>query len=158
VLRAKVHIADIPDPAAVPLLLEGADDQFPRPRHLWVDRGYTGSGRYWIEAQLGWSVEVVRHPPRPQGEWCRTATGVIGVPWGSPGNAWRRRRKTWGAAQALGGVQDLRMAVPELELESRLRTALSNDRGPHLRRQESADAPQVGSKLTLHTVFGAVRA
>src|SRR5215469_1848900 len=49
--------------------LEGADDQFPRIEHLWVDQGYTRSGRHWIEAQLGWSVEVVRHPPHPQGEW-----------------------------------------------------------------------------------------
>ena len=48
---------------------DGADDQFPNLKHLWVDQGYTGSGRHWIEAQLGWSVEVVRHTPRPQGEW-----------------------------------------------------------------------------------------
>ena len=69
ILRAKVHTADIQDRAGVPLLLDGADDQFPGLKHLWVDQGYTGSGRHWIEAQLGWSVEVVRHPPRRQGEW-----------------------------------------------------------------------------------------
>ena len=52
VLRAKVHNADIQDRAGVPLLLDGADDQFPSLKHLWVDQGYTGSGRHWIEAQL----------------------------------------------------------------------------------------------------------
>jgi transposase len=39
VLRAKVHTADIQDRAGVPLLLEGADEQFPRVEHLWVDQG-----------------------------------------------------------------------------------------------------------------------
>lgn len=69
VLRAKVHTADIQDRAGVPLLLEGANDQFPRVEHLWVDQGYTGSGKSWIEENLGWRVEVVRHPPHPRGEW-----------------------------------------------------------------------------------------
>lgn len=27
------------------------------------------SGKHWIEGQLGWRVEVVRHAPHPQGEW-----------------------------------------------------------------------------------------
>jgi putative transposase len=69
VLRAKEHTADIQDRAAVPLLLEGADGQFPRVEHLWVDQGYTGSGKTWIEENLRWRVEVVRHPPHPRGEW-----------------------------------------------------------------------------------------
>src|SRR3954451_14178103 len=51
------------------MLLHGADEQFPRLEPLWVDQGYTGSGKHWIEAQLGWNVEVVRHPPQPRGEW-----------------------------------------------------------------------------------------
>ena len=42
VLRAKLHTADLQDRAAVPLLLAGADGQFPRVEHLWVDQGYTG--------------------------------------------------------------------------------------------------------------------
>jgi len=69
VLRAKVHTADIQDRAAVPLWLEGVAEHFPRIEHLWVDQGYTGTGKSWIEQQLGWRVEVVRHPPRPRGEW-----------------------------------------------------------------------------------------
>jgi putative transposase len=69
VLRATVHAADIQDRAGVPLLLDGARQEFPRLQHVWVDQGYTGSGRGWIEAQLGWSVEVVQHPPKPRGVW-----------------------------------------------------------------------------------------
>jgi putative transposase len=69
VLRAKVHTADIQDRAGVPLLLAGVADRYPRIEHLWVDQGYTGSGKSWIEEHLGWRVEVVRHPPQPRGEW-----------------------------------------------------------------------------------------
>jgi putative transposase len=53
VLRAKVHTAALQDRAAVPLLLEGAAEQFPRVELVWVDQGYTGTGRAWIEHELG---------------------------------------------------------------------------------------------------------
>lgn len=68
-LRARVHTADLQDRAAVPLALEGATYQFPRLEHLWVDQGYTATGKPWIEKNLGWSVEVVKHPPKARGEW-----------------------------------------------------------------------------------------
>src|SRR5262249_42013569 len=73
VLKAVVHPADIQDRAAVPLLLDGIGAKLPRLEHVWVDQGYTGSGKRWIEEQLGWSVEVVQHPRT----WGR---GFIGVP------------------------------------------------------------------------------
>jgi putative transposase len=69
VVRVRVHRADIQDRAAVPLLLAGVQDEVPRLRHVWVDQGYTGMGKRWIEEELGWSVEVVQHPPRPRGVW-----------------------------------------------------------------------------------------
>jgi len=69
VLRAKVHSAAVQDRAAVPMVLAGIQEEFPRLEHVWVDQGYTGSGKAWIEAQLGWSVEVVGHPPKPRGVW-----------------------------------------------------------------------------------------
>ena len=69
VARVRVHAADIQDRAAVPLLLAGVRDEFPRLRHVWVDQGYTGTGKRWIEDELGWSVEVVQHPPKPCGVW-----------------------------------------------------------------------------------------
>ena len=85
VLRATVHAADIQDRAAVPLLLDGADRQFPRVEHVWVDQGYTGSGKEWIERELGWSVAVVQHPPKPRGEWVPLGTGADPRPF-----EWRR--------------------------------------------------------------------
>lgn len=65
VLKALVHAADIPDRDGGRLLLEalqpGLAAQFPRLRHLWVDVGYRGTFVDWVEAALGWSVEVVKH-------------------------------------------------------------------------------------------------
>jgi putative transposase len=69
VLRAKVHTAALQDRAAVPLLLDGAAEQFPRIEHVWVDQGYTGTGTARIEHDLHWTAEVVRHPPKPRGVW-----------------------------------------------------------------------------------------
>ncbi|MHB8577375.1 MAG: IS5 family transposase [Dehalococcoidia bacterium] len=69
VLKAKVHSAGIQDRAGVPTLLADARKLFPRLAHLWVDQGYTGTGKAWIEEQLGWTVEVVQHPPKPRGVW-----------------------------------------------------------------------------------------
>lgn len=69
VLKATVHTANLQDRAAVPLLLEGVGEQFPLVTKVWVDQGYTGSGKRWIEEQLGWTVEVVQHARRPRGEW-----------------------------------------------------------------------------------------
>ena len=33
------------------------------------DQGYTGTGRAWIERELGWTVDVVSHPRKPSGIW-----------------------------------------------------------------------------------------
>src|SRR5215467_4957626 len=69
VLKAKVHRADLQDRAAVALVLAGIGALFPLIAHLWVDQGYNGSGKTWIEEHLGWTVEIVRHPPKPRGTW-----------------------------------------------------------------------------------------
>jgi putative transposase len=71
--------------AAVPVLLDGAADLFPRVDLVWADQGYTGGGRAWIEENLGWTVEIVRHPPPPRGEWIPLGTGDDPRPF-----AWRR--------------------------------------------------------------------
>ena len=75
VLRVKVPTAALQDRAAVPLLLAGAPEQFPRLGHVWVDQGYTGSGKEWIARELGWTVEVVQHPPKPRGVWVPLGPG-----------------------------------------------------------------------------------
>jgi putative transposase len=69
VLRAKVHSADLQDRAAVPEVLANVQNEFPRIEHVWVDQGYNGTGKSWIEEHLPWTVEVVRHPPKPRGVW-----------------------------------------------------------------------------------------
>lgn len=68
ILHLKVHTADVQDRAAV-AFLQGVQARYPRLEHVWVDQGYTGSGKTWIEEHLGWSVTVVQHPPRSRGEW-----------------------------------------------------------------------------------------
>ena len=45
VLKSKVHSALLQDRAAVPLVLGGATEEFPRLEHLWVDQGHTGTGK-----------------------------------------------------------------------------------------------------------------
>ena len=85
VLRANVHTAALQDRAAVPLLLDGAAEQFPRLGHVWVDQGYTGTGKAWIQQELGWSVEIVQHSPKPRGEWVPLGTGIDPRPF-----EWRR--------------------------------------------------------------------
>ena len=84
-LKVKVHAADLQDRAAVPLLLDGVAALFPRLAHAWVDQGYTGAGAQWIQEHLGWSVEIVRHPPKPRGEWVPLGTGADPRPF-----EWRR--------------------------------------------------------------------
>jgi putative transposase len=69
VLKARVHSSNLQDRAAMPLVLEGTAEEFPRLEHLWVDQGYRGTGKAWIEEHLGWSVEVVKHPSKARGEW-----------------------------------------------------------------------------------------
>jgi putative transposase len=87
VLTATVHAADIQDRAAVPQVLQGVKDVFGRLAHIWLDQGYTGAGKAWIEQELGWSVEIVKHAPRPRGCGCFPGRRLIppssSVPRGS---------------------------------------------------------------------------
>jgi hypothetical protein len=55
----------VPDEDGIRLLLESARKRLERLSHLWVDAGYQGRGRRWVEEVLGLSVEVVRKPTKP---------------------------------------------------------------------------------------------
>jgi putative transposase len=70
VLKAEVHSANVTDRDGIRLLLEPATIGLPRLTHLWLDAGYTGQqrGAGWVEGVLGWSAEIVRHPPKPAPE------------------------------------------------------------------------------------------
>jgi putative transposase len=68
VLMAKVHRANVTDRDGIKLLLgPPLSDRLPRLSHLWLDAGYTGQdrGAGWVQKALGWSTEIVRHPPKP---------------------------------------------------------------------------------------------
>jgi putative transposase len=45
-------------------LLKHTEARFPRLKHLWLDAGYKGKGKEWIEKALGWTVEIAQHPPK----------------------------------------------------------------------------------------------
>jgi putative transposase len=68
VLKAKVHSAKVPDQDGIKLLLKGVREHLPRLSHLWVDAGYQGRGKDWVEKVLGLSVEVVHRTPKPTSE------------------------------------------------------------------------------------------
>ncbi len=66
-LKAKIHSARIQDREGIKLLLEPLGDRLPqRLSHVWMDAGYTGEGKGadWVEKALGWTAQIVRHPPK----------------------------------------------------------------------------------------------
>ena len=65
VLKAKVHSAKVPDQDGLKLLLNSARTAVSHLKHLWVDAGYEGRGKGWVEEVLGLNVEIVRRPPKP---------------------------------------------------------------------------------------------
>jgi putative transposase len=65
VLKVKVHSAKVPDEDGIGLLFDPVRDRLGRLLHLWVDAGYQGRGRRWVQEALGLSVEVVRKPKKP---------------------------------------------------------------------------------------------
>jgi putative transposase len=65
VLKAKVHSAKVPDQDGLKLLLDSARTAVSGLKYLWLDAGYEGRGKRWVEEILGLSVEIVRRPPKP---------------------------------------------------------------------------------------------
>lgn len=71
-LTVTVHPAGIMDRDGVPLLLRAPiPARFPRLRHVWLDAAYNGKekGKDWMERTLGWTAEIVAHPPRYKNVW-----------------------------------------------------------------------------------------
>jgi putative transposase len=67
VLEVKVHSAKVVDREGVKLLLDpSSSERLPRLSHLWLDAGYTGEGKGadWVQKVVGWTAEIVRHPPK----------------------------------------------------------------------------------------------
>jgi putative transposase len=66
VLKAKVHSANVFDRDGIKVRLEQVKGRFTRLTHLWLDAGYNseGKGKHWVEKTLGWTAEIVKHPPK----------------------------------------------------------------------------------------------
>jgi putative transposase len=67
VLEVKVHSASVTDRDGIKLLLDPSSrDRLPRLFHVWLDAGYTGEGKGadWVQKAVGWTAEIVRHPPK----------------------------------------------------------------------------------------------
>ncbi|XXF76350.1 IS5 family transposase [Myxococcaceae bacterium GXIMD 01537] len=65
-----VHPANVQDRDGAQLLLGGKSrEDFPRMRKLWVDSGYAGQCKGWLEENFGWEVEVVRRPNEGRQRW-----------------------------------------------------------------------------------------
>lgn len=145
VLRADVHSAALQERATVPNLLDGADRQFPRMGHIWADRGYAGTGKRWVQEQLGWSVEVVQHPlhlgTRLPGRARSFSAGRL--PPGVQRRA-RQARLPRRPAAPLGRGADLRVAAPQSPPGPRLRAPDRYRRGPDLRHHVPPDDPTPG--------------
>ena len=63
----RVHSAKVMDRDGIKLLLDPSSaDRLPRLSHLWLDAGYNGQdkGADWVQKMMGWTAEIVRHPPK----------------------------------------------------------------------------------------------
>jgi putative transposase len=67
VLEVRVHSAKVMDRDGIKLLLDPSSaDRLPRLSQLWLDAGYNGQdkGADWVQKMMGWTAEIVRHPPK----------------------------------------------------------------------------------------------
>lgn len=65
-----MHTAGISDREGAKWLLRELQGSFPRIRHLFADRGYTGPLIAWIKEQLCWETEIVPKPTNDsQSDW-----------------------------------------------------------------------------------------
>ena len=67
-MEARVHSAKAPDQDGIRRLLDPARSRLGRLSYLWVDAGYRGRGKEWVEQELGVEVEVVNRSPKPPPE------------------------------------------------------------------------------------------
>ena len=159
VLEVRVHSANVTDRDGIKLLLEPSSrERLPRLLHVWLDAGYTGQdrGAGWVEKTLGWTAEIVRHPPKLAPEevmraWVRefNKEGVaIDLEKLLPGE-----RPAALLAEKMDSGAHLRLALSEQEDEQRLREAAGERRSFHLRGDESLDGEEIGSLMRVFRQF-----
>ena len=64
VLAVSVHGADVQDRDGAKLVMTRLVDRFPRLERIWADGAYAGKLALWAENVGGWTLELVRRPPR----------------------------------------------------------------------------------------------
>ena len=92
-----------------------------------------------MQKVLGWTAEVVRHPPKVAPEEVM--------------RAWVRKWNEEGVPIDLGRGAHLRLVGTEQEDEQRLREAAAERRSFHLRGHESPDGEEIGSLVRLFRQF-----
>jgi putative transposase len=66
----KVHEANIQDRDGALLLLQDKSIfEFPRLKKLWLDSGYAGRCKKWLEERFSWDAEIVRRPGEGHSAW-----------------------------------------------------------------------------------------
>ena len=146
VLRAVVHPASIMDRDGVKLVLRaGVRTQFPRLRHVWLDAAYNGKGKGkdWIEQTLGWTAQIVQHPPRYQKVWVPNDIPPEQIDWSRVSATSR----VPGASATLGGRKNARLARPATPAQQGLRASLRHQRGAHLCHDDPSHASPPRSLL-----------
>ena len=160
VLEARVHGAQIQDREGIKLLLDvAARERLPqRLSHLWLDAGYTGrdKGAGWVRKVLGWTAEIVKHPPEPAPEevmraWVREFDKE-GIPIDLDKLLPGQGPKTLPTEEVDRG-EDILLALSEQEAEQRLREAAGELGGLYLRGDESPDGEAIGLLMRLFRQF-----
>jgi putative transposase len=159
VLMAKVHNASVTDRDGIKLLLEPARTGFlTRLSHLWLAAGYTGQdrGAGWVERTLGWTAEIVRHPPKPAPEevmrvWVREFNRE-GVPIDAKKFMPLERPQAL-PTEEVGGGADLFLVGTEQEDEQRLRASAGELGSLYLRCYESPYGEEIGPLMRVFRQF-----
>lgn len=77
-LKVHVHPAGESDNVGGQTLLERLGGLFTRLSHLWTDTGYKQRFRDWVSITLGWTVECVKRPVEPTGEYAQLLKDFLG--------------------------------------------------------------------------------
>ncbi len=119
---------------------------------MWLDAGYTaeGKGADWVQKVLGWTAQIVRHPPKLVPEEVMRVWLRVGQRRSShrPREA-LRAAEVRRSASAMGGRADLFVVGPEPPYEQGLRALGCHERGVRLRGDESLDGEALGSLMRL---------
>jgi putative transposase len=102
-LKVVVHAADLQDREGAKLVLAALQAVYPRIEKLWADQAYTGPLKDWIKATLGWTLELIKHPPPIRGVW--VAPGQV-IDWAAlrRPRGFRHKPRRWVVERTLAWI------------------------------------------------------